>query len=126
MSKNKLFLAIYILCVIVVLFNSFFFIKDEFFYDMNCLPQGKFVFSSLSPNGDRSVLLYSVESPKGNAVRVELVNFDTDMSVKEQKNIYWETGKSSLTIGWEDNNRVIIDTVLLDISKNEVYDCRNY
>ena len=126
MRKSKLFICLYILCAVVVLINSFFFIKDEFFYDIENLPEGKFVFSSLSPLGDKTALLYCVETPQGQAVRVELVEFNTDMTVKREKNIYWEIGKNSVTIYWENDKQIVIDGVVLNISKNEVFDGRRY
>ena len=126
MRKNKLFICLYVLCAVVVLINLFFFVKDEFFYNIDNLPQGKFVYSSLSPSGDKTALLYCVDTPKGNAVRVELVEFNEDMSVKNENNIFWETGKSSVTIYWENNNLIVIDGVSLSIDKNQVFDGRRY
>ncbi len=126
MRKSKLFIILYVLCAVVIIINSFLFINDEFFYDIDSLPQGKFVYSSLSPLGDKTALLYCVDSPHGQAVRVELVEFDTDMSVKQEKNIYWEIGKNSVTIYWENNNNIVIDGVPLNTAKNEVFDGRRY
>lgn len=124
MSKRRLLISVYVLCTFVVLFNVVFFIKDQFFYSMKSLPQGQFVYSSLSPSGTKSALFYRVDSPEGNAVRVELVEFDTDMSVKEQKNIYWEVGKRSVAISWDNDDAITVDNMLLDVSAGETYDSR--
>lgn len=124
MNKRKHLIFVYVLCTFVVLFNTVFFIKDQFFYSMKNLPQGQFVYSSLSPSGTKSALFYRVDTPEGKAARIELVEFDDDMSVKKQCNIYWEVGKSSVAVSWESDDVLTVDDKTLDVSKNNVYDCR--
>jgi hypothetical protein len=94
---------------------------------MEDLPEGQFLYSSMSPDNTRSAEVYRIDTPRGNAIRIELRNFDfsdKENVVSEERNIYWAVNKSVVTVGWEDNNIVTVDTRTLDVSKGETYDSR--
>jgi hypothetical protein len=51
--KNKVFFNIYfLLALIVILVNSFFLVKDNFFINIESVPEGEYVYSDFSPNGN--------------------------------------------------------------------------
>lgn len=126
--KSSLKYAVYYFFVFAVFMaNIFFYVKDRFFYTMEDLPEGQFLYSSMSPDNTRSAEVYRIDTPKGTAVRVELRTFnfsDKINVVSQEKNVYWEINKSVVTVGWEDNNIVNIDSKSLDVSTGETYDSR--
>lgn len=107
--------------------NIFFCIKDRFFYNMEDLPKGQYLYSSMSPDSTRSAEVYRIETPEGRAIRVELRTFDfsnEENIVSQEKNIYWEVDKSVVTIGWEDSDIILIDNRMLNLSEGQTYDSR--
>ncbi len=127
MKTSLKYMIYYIFIFVVLIANIFFYVKDRFFYNMEELPEGQFLYSSMSPDNTRSAEVYRVDTPRGSAIRVELRSFnfsDKENVVSEEKNIYWAVDKSVVTVGWEDNNIVTVDTKTLDVSKGETYDSR--
>ncbi|MEE0945236.1 MAG: DUF5412 family protein [Acutalibacteraceae bacterium] len=127
--KSKLKYTIYYLVVFAVfLANIVFFVKDQLFFSIKDLPgaqQGEeAVYSAFSPDLNKVAECYTVTTPQGVAVRVELVTYDENVNVIDKENIYWEVGKESVIIGWVTSDIITIDSRTLDLSKNETYDSR--
>lgn len=127
--KTKIkFTAYYLVAFVIFLVNMGFFIRDQLFFSLKDLPMAqegeKAVYSAFSPDLNKVAECYTVRTPEGNAVRVELVTYDEQINVKERENIYWEVGKENVIIGWVDSNIITIDSRTLDLSKNETYDSR--
>lgn len=117
----------YILVFLIFAANMFFYVKDQFFYTMEALPEGQYLYSSMSPDSSRSAEVYRIDTPKGRAIRVEVRTFDfanEENIVSNEKNVYWEVDKSVVTVGWEDNDIITIDSHILNISEGETYDSR--
>ena len=112
MMKNKTFrLLITILTAAVVLFNTTYFIIDSFFYNINSLPTGEFLFSSMSPTGEYTLKMYSVYGGKtlGNAIRGEVVFIETG----KIKNVYWQADEKTAMVSWFSDAIVTITTIML-------------
>ena len=127
MKTSIKYIIYYLLVFAVFITNIFFYVKDRFFYTIEDLPEGQFLYSSMSPDNTRSAEVYRIDTPRGSAVRVEVRSFnfsDKENVVSEEKNIYWAVNKSIVTVGWEDNNIVTVDTKSIDVSKGETYDSR--
>lgn len=117
----------YVLVFLIFAANMFFFVKDQFFYTIEDLPDGQYLYSSMSPDSTRSAEVYRIDTPEGCAIRVEVRTFDFNNQenvVSNEKNVYWEVGKSVVTVGWEDNNIINIDSRTLNILDGETYDSR--
>lgn len=124
MMKNKFFCLIAtILTIIVVLFNITFFIVDSFFYNIDTLPTGDFLFSSMSPTGEYTLKMYSVYGGEtlGNAIRGEIVYIETG----EVKNVYWKAAEKTAIVSWLSDSIVNINNNNVDIEKNIFYDWRD-
>ncbi len=124
MKKRIAFIAFYAIVLAVAVVNVVFYVKDQFFFSLTDLPKGEFIYASLSPQGDQSANFYRVDTPMGPAARVELISFESDTGTPTVKNIYWETGKSSVTVRWEDNNIITVDEQAYDLSNGDTFDCR--
>ncbi len=128
MKSSVKFAVYYVVAFVIFMVNIAFFIGDQFFYTLKDLPETKEgqkpVYSAFSPDLKKSAVCYTVETPEGNAVRVELVTYDEEINIAEKENIYWEVGKDSVIIGWVDENTITIDSKTLDLSKNQTYDSR--
>ncbi len=127
--KSKLKYVVYYLIVFAVFMaNIVFFVKDQLFFSLKDLPQAQegeaAVYSAFSPDLNRVAECYTVNTPEGVAVRVELVTYDENVNVSDRENIYWEVGKENVIIGWIDSDIITIDSRTLDLSKNETYDSR--
>lgn len=131
MKKYKLGVY-YFVAFAVLLLNILFMIKDRFFYDIEDLPEGQFLYSSLSPTAEKSVHIYLIETPNGVATRGELIVFEENGEPKYQ-NIYWQLGVENVMVDWlEEGKMVRIDpadgsnenAVILNVIKGETYDCR--
>ncbi len=106
---------------VVMLFNLVGFCIDSFFYNINNLPQGKFLFSSMSPGGQYTLKLYLVDGGQtlGKGIRGELMDIDTG----EAKNVYWVVGEDNALVGWASDTVVSVNGHTVDVS-NYVYDWR--
>ena len=120
--KNKVInITIIALCLIVTLVNLGFNIYNSLFYDLNNLPEGKFLHSTLSQFDFKTLKIYEVNCPTlGKAVRGE-VCYEEDGKVYS-KNIYWEIGAETAIVTWIDQNTVSINYNNVDI--NYGYDSR--
>lgn len=110
--------------ILVFAFNIGWIIKDSFFDDIDVLPKGEFLYSSLSPDGEITVSLYKVNTPNSTAIRGAVVSLLED-GTKSERNIFWQLGTDNVIVGWTDNNTVSINEKLIDISTSQVYDSRN-
>ncbi|MCH4825842.1 MAG: DUF5412 domain-containing protein [Planococcus sp. (in: firmicutes)] len=94
------------------------------FFDMQRLPEGRFLTEAVSPDGDYTVRAYVTDGGGATvafSVRAELVFNDED---KRKKNIYWAYREETATINWIDNNTVEINGRHLNVP-SEKYDFRN-
>ncbi|MBQ0110730.1 MAG: hypothetical protein KBS41_02235 [Oscillospiraceae bacterium] len=106
--KNKVLnYAVIILCLVITIVNLAFNIYNSFFYNLDDLPQGKFLFPSFSPDL-KTLNIYKVDCPTlGKAVRGELSYEENGKKVT--KNIYWEIGTDTAIVSWVDNDTVLIN-----------------
>ncbi|MDO4742425.1 MAG: DUF5412 family protein [bacterium] len=120
MKKTGKLISI-ILAVVIVL-NVGFFISDSFFYNIDTLPKGEFLFSSMSPTGQYTVRFYVVNAGKtlSSAIRGELV----DVNTGDVKNIYWEAGVNNAFAGWLSDTIISVNEHAFDVV-TQVYDWRD-
>ena len=108
---------------LIILANIIFFAKDSFTPNMEDLPEGKFLFSTTSPDAAQTytINVYQIKDETGvkDAVRAELLN-NADNTTK---NIYWQVGKTNAHVSWESDYTVVINDVTIDV-RNQVYDWR--
>jgi len=91
-----------------------------FFCSMKHLPEGEYLKSSVSPEGTYKIKAYvSCTSLSSDAVRCEVQNTDTGKT----KNVYWEYRKSDADISWVDDETVIINGRMLNVTSDK-YDWR--
>lgn len=119
MKKGILFNIYSLITLVVVLVNSFFLIKENFFINIESVPTGIYQYSELSPDGLTELSVYFIELPVGNSVRV------TETKHDETRNIFWQTGVDSAKIKWKNNNTVIINGIDLNLKDKEYFDCRS-
>lgn len=112
------------LVLLVSAFNIVFTIKDTFFDNIDSLPKGEFLYSSLSPNGENTVSVYKVKMPGGFAIRGTSVKLDEN-GVKTERNIFWQLGSDSAIVGWVSDNTVSINDHIINVENGTVYDSRN-
>ena len=120
---KRILSVLVLLTFFITLFNLVFAIRDSFFYNMDDLPYGEFLYSSMSPSGERTVKFYKVESVMGNAVRGEVVSTD-EKGNSTHRNIYWKIGPSTVVSGWLDDASISIDGDVVNTSTNDFFDCR--
>ena len=118
MSKNKILITVYVLTIIVTLFNLVGFIKDSAFYSTNSLPQGEFLYASMSPDGNKTVRIFKVENSIGKAIRGELVILNDD-GTDTVRNIYWSVGEDNAMTGWQTEDIVTINDINIDTTDED-------
>lgn len=118
MKKRLFFIIFYALTLIITSINVAITVKDNLFFDINKLPKGNFSYSVASPSGNKTLNIYVVKNSLGSAVRGEIV------SGEAVKNIFWQTGTSSVLSFWENDEVVNIHEVSINLSQGAVYDCR--
>ena len=124
MSKKRLLTIIYISTVIVTVFNLIGFIKDSFFYNLKVLPQGQFVYASMSPDGNKTVRIFKIENSIGKAIRGELITLNDD-GTDEVRNIYWCVGEENAMTGWQSEDIVTINSINIDTTDSDyIFDSR--
>lgn len=121
MNKRSLLSSVYILTAIVIIINIAFFVRDSFFGSLKVLPKGDFLFSAMSPTGEYTVSMYSINSNIKSAARGELVTVDSNGQIN-RKNIYWNVGKEGAMVTWITSTIVSIDDVLIDVTSGNVFD----
>ncbi len=128
MKEKVKYIVYYCVVFAVFMINIVFFVKDQLFFSLNDLPKAQegeaAVYSAFSPDLNKVAECYTVNTPEGVAVRVELVTYDENVNITDRENIYWEVGKDKVIIGWIDSDIITIDSRTLDLSKNETYDSR--
>ena len=83
------------LLLIVMLFNATFLAVDAFGYNMEKLPEGKFLYSVMSPDGKNTLSLYLVSMKNVNtAIRGEIVSIGEEENI-EKRNVYWQVGSKT-------------------------------
>lgn len=123
MIDNKVFKTVFILLLVIVsLANCIGYVIDSFFYSMDDLPTGDYLFSSTSPDGMYTLKTYKVENCLGIAIRGELIN---NSKISPPKNIYWSSEFSSAHVVWNNASLITINGIMLDLSENHTYDSRN-
>ena len=118
MSKSKLLITVYVLAVIVTLFNIVGFIKDSAFYNTKTLPYGEFLYASMSPDGNKTVRIFKVENSIGKAIRGELVILNDD-GTDQIRNIYWCVGEDNAMTGWQTGDIVTINNINIDTTDED-------
>ena len=131
MKSSVKFAVYYIIAVVVFLANLGFFVKDQMYFSMDDLPPhqaGTFLYSSMCPDGVRSAEVYRIDTPAGSAVKVQLhtPGFATETGKDQIKNIYWQVDKSTVMVGWNNENPDIITVgdVTLNLAEGETFDSR--
>ncbi len=121
MQHKRFKTIVAVAALMVMLFNLAYFCVDSFFYDINDVPPGKFLFSSMSPGGKYTLKLYLVDAGQtlGKGIRGELVDIDTG----DAKNVYWVVGEDNALVGWASDTVVSVNGHTVDVSKY-VYDWR--
>ena len=120
MKKGFLYYVYYFLALVVVLVNSVYLINDNYFINIESVPQGEYVYNDFSPNRKTELKVYSVELPVGNSIRITETNKDG-----ETRNIFWQTGVDKAKIKWKNNSVVIINGIDLNLKDKEYFDCRS-
>ena len=106
-----------------MLFNAIGMAVDAFGYDMDDLPQGKFLYSVMSPDGKNTFSLYLVEIEDVNtAIRGEIASINDEDKI-EKENIYWQVGEKTAIAGWKDENTITINDREIKLT-GEPYDSR--
>lgn len=112
------------LLVFVMLFNMIATAADDFKNDIDELPQGEFMYSLMSPDGQNTLSLYRVTiSGVGSAIRGEVAELLPSGEI-EKRNVYWQTNTSSAVSAWVDETSVVINDKVVNLN-GEPYDSRN-
>ena len=98
--KKVAFALVIILLVITTVVNMGFFVRDSFFYNMEDIPEGKFLFASMSPDPYQTftVQIYMISKENGadDGIKAVCINNAT----REKRTIYWQTGKTNALVSW--------------------------
>ncbi len=121
---KKVCVILIILTFIVTAVNLGFSFCDTFFYDIEDLPEGEFLYSSLSPSGEKTLKIYRVKSNLGTAVRGELVTLKENGDM-EESNVFWCTDIDNAVTGWIDDSTVKINNTEINTEKGEFFDSRH-
>lgn len=123
MKRRIITASLIVMAVLISVFNIFYIIRNTFYDNIESLPQGEFLYSSMSPDGETTVSVYRVATPSGNAIRGAVVWLTADGGTNE-KNIFWQLGADNVIVGWHDNKTVSINDKLIDITTENYYDSR--
>ncbi len=127
--KRKVCTIVAVLAIIITALNVGFLVKDEFFYGLDNLPDGKLLRTEINQNilfsSGMWLEVFEVEATSEHpaAIRVVLNNNQTGKS----RTIYWQIGTSENLISWPEDqaDTVIINGVPVNYI-NGYYDCRDY
>jgi hypothetical protein len=119
MKKKIWFNIYYFAALLVILVNSAFLIKDNYFINIDRVPKGEYSHSDFSPDESIELKVYFIELPVGNSVRI------TETKGNETRNIFWQTGVEKAKIKWKNNSTVIINGIDLNLKDGEFFDCRS-
>ncbi len=127
--KRKACMIIALLVAVITTANVAYMIKDEFYYKLDNLPEGKLLRDEINQNILFSqgtwLQVYEIEPTHNHpaAIRVAVRNEHTG----ENRTIYWQIGTRESLIYWPEDQEstVIINGVPIDYTKG-MYDCRDY
>ncbi len=119
MKKGITFYLYYFAALVVILVNSAYLLVDNYFVNIDSIPDGEYKYSDLSPNRSVELKVYFVELPVGNSVRV------TETKDNTTRNIFWQTDTEDVKIRWKSNSTVVINGIELNLAKGEHFDCRS-
>lgn len=127
--KRKACMIAALLTAVITALNVAYTIKDEFFYSLDNLPQGKLLRNEINQNILFStgtwLDVYEIEATRKHpaAIRVAVRNERTG----ENRTVYWQIGTRESLIYWPDDQgtTVIINGVPVDYAHGS-YDCRDY
>ena len=116
--KNKFLNSfIIILTLVITIFNLFGMIIRGFFYNINDLPEGEFLFSALSNDTLKTVKIYKVDVPKiGKGIRGEVVFNENGEDIK--KNIFCQTNRETAIVTWVNNEDVSKNNINININES--------
>lgn len=117
MKKNIVFQVLYILTFLIIIVNTVTAAVQSLYPDISDLPEGTFIKSSVSPDGNSRVDFYLVENNLGVAVRGERV------SGSKRTNIYWQTDIYDVEVQWIDEYGIVINEIPINI-KTDKFDSR--
>lgn len=118
MKKSIFFLVFYCLAFLVLIVNSVYLVLDNAYVDISDVPTGEYKYASNSPNGTRQLNVYVVKTDIGDGIRI------SEIENNNIENVFWQTNVSEANIYWQDNDSVIINGIMLDLSKDEIFDSR--
>lgn len=119
MKKGMAFYLFYFFAFVVIIVNSFYLVKENFFINIESVPHGDFQYSIASPNKDCMLEVYFIDTSVGNSIRV------AEVREKESRNIFWQTGTDKVKIKWKNSSTVIINGIDLNLEDREYFDCRS-
>lgn len=119
MKKGILFYVYYLAALVVILVNSAYLIVDNYFINIESVPEGVYQYNNFSPDETTELKVYFVELPVGNSIRI------TETRDGETRNIFWQTGVEEAKIKWKNDTRVIINGIDLNLKDKEYFDCRS-
>ena len=123
MKSKKLVLGLIAAAVAVSVFNIAFTVKDCYFDNIEQLPKGEFLYSSMSPDGETTVSIYKVSGMNRSAIRGAVVSVN-EQGIKEERNIFWQVGTDNALSGWVDNTTISINDKAVDVLSGGWYDKR--
>ena len=107
----------------VMVFNMVGLAVNAFANDINDLPSGNFLYSTMSPDGNSTLKIYRVSINNiGTAIRGEVITKNENGETLT-KNIYWQTDEKNAIASWEDSEYVTINDKRININGNP-YDSR--
>ncbi len=116
-------LLLVITLLIVTVINTIGFAISSFGLRLDHLPEGKFLYSTMSPNGNSTLKIYQVEVKNiGCGIRGEVITVDPT-GEPITKNIYWETHAKGAIAAWTKENEVSINGHTVSIH-GEPFDSR--
>ena len=121
--KKAVYVAIMVLLSVVTIANIGFFARDAFANNLDDLPDGKLLFSTMSidPHQTYTVQIWQMKDSDGpgDAVKAVRVN-NADGS---RKTIYWQVDITNALVYWESDYVVVINDIPIDV-RSQVYDWR--
>ena len=123
MKNKKLVIGLIALSIAVSLVNIAFTVKDSYFDNIEYLPEGEFLYSSLSPDGETTVSIYKVSGMKRSAIRGAVVSVN-EQGERKERNIFWQVGTDNALSGWVDNTTISINDKEVDVLSGGWYDSR--
>lgn len=123
MKNKKLVIGLIALSIAVSLVNIAFTVKDSYFDNIEYLPEGEFLYSSMSPDGETTVSIYKVSGMKRSAIRGAVVSVN-EQGEREERNIFWQVGTDNALSGWVDNTTISINDKEVDVLSGGWYDSR--